>query len=814
MWRILILFTLIGVVLTGCMNGMYSSKLSIDKCENGVCEYREVNALDEFEELSTSMPVVVELGSEKKNKNKPEISAALWFFSLGVIPAFESSEITRDVTVRTPLGVQHGDYTIEAKLWLGWLPIFVPYPGWADQRVYGTDVKLPNATIENEVRNRLVRNLVSQFSKEEYAIYISPEQREKRKKEKILREEYASWEQSDDYVADVTMQVFDEKYRNGWRERAEKKRVLREEYASWKQSDDYVADVTMQVFDEKYRNGWRERAEKKRVLREEYASWKQSDDYVADVTMQVFDEKYRNGWRERAEKKREIRLAKEAEERAEEKRFAMRTDLYNTTVDKTLQQIKICYQKGRGYKNPFGGNEWKSAENKDWLSKWALPRLNLSEADALAGQALLSEFGTKYLPNAYANYEKKRDALIELQQIFNEQFSQPWTIKSTNPKWSAFNKVLERFVKARTEFFICHDELCHYWLLHRFGVLTEREFSEIDSKPLVVHLLPENVELAGYALLNGNKIESKISDFALKYAPESNMAYQKLSREFNEHNTLLADVVKQHIQMDDVRHSRVFAAAVFKRNDLVREMNALATQFEVWYTNHQVGEMTAEGVAKADAEMAKQMKPFIDLLPNYIKDWSLGPIIPDSELVTIPGRSYMMQRTEVTQLQWMAVMGNNPSGNKGPDLPVENVSWGDCQKFIERASEMDGYQYRLPTESEWEYACRAGSNTDWGMRVNGECGPLEVMGWFSENSDGKTHPVAFKEPNAWGLFDMHGNVWEWRQDKEDSSSDIIIRGGCYRSIASECSASFSHSLGSLCRFRSDDVGFRLAISQE
>ena len=545
MWRILILFTLIGVVLTGCMNGMYSSKLSVDMCENGVCDYREVNALDEFEELSISMPVVVELGSEKKNKNKPELSAALWFFSLGVIPAFESSEITRDVTVRTPLGVQHGDYTIEAKLWLGWLPIFVPYPGWADQRVYGTDVKLPNATIENEVRKRLVKNLVSQFSKEEYAVYISPEQREKRKKEKILREEYASW--------------------------------------------------------------------------------KQSDDYVADVTMQVFDEKYRNGWRERAEKKKEIRLAKEAEERAEEERLFMRTDLYNKIVNTTLQEIKECYQNNQVYVNPFGGKE-----NTDWLSKWASPRLNLSEADALAGQALLSEFGTKYLPNAYANYEKKRDALIELQQIFNEQFSQPWTIKSTNPKWSAFNRVLERFVKARTEFFICHDELCHYWLLHRFGVLTEREFSEIDSKPLAVHLLPENVELAGYALVNGNKIESKISDFALKYAPESNMAYQKLSREFNEHNTLLADVVKQHIQMDDVRHSRVLAAAFSKRNDIVREMNALATQFEVWYTNHQVGEMTAEGLAKADAKMAKKMKPFIDLLPNYIKDWSLGTIIPDT----------------------------------------------------------------------------------------------------------------------------------------------------------------------------------------
>jgi hypothetical protein len=289
------------------------------------------------------------------------------------------------------------------------------------------------------------------------------------------------------------------------------------------------------------------------------------------------------------------------------------------------------------------------------------------------------------------------------------------------------------------------------------------------------------------------------------------MAYQKLSREFTEHNALLVDVVKQHIQMDDVRYSRVLAAAVSKRNDIVREMNVLSHQFQVWYINHQVGEMTAEDVAKADAEMAKKMKPFIDLLPNYIKNWSLGPIIPDSELVTIPGTRCMMQRTEVTQLQWMAVMGNNPSGNKGPDLPVENESWIACQKFIENASEMDGRQYRLPTESEWEYACRAGSNTDWGERKNGECGPLEVMGWFSNNSDGKTHPVAFKEPNAWGLFDMHGNVVEWCQDS-DGDSSRVVRGGSSWHFEERCSVSSRDT--EYLNKRIISHGFRLAISQD
>jgi formylglycine-generating enzyme required for sulfatase activity len=121
---------------------------------------------------------------------------------------------------------------------------------------------------------------------------------------------------------------------------------------------------------------------------------------------------------------------------------------------------------------------------------------------------------------------------------------------------------------------------------------------------------------------------------------------------------------------------------------------------------------------------------------------------------------FEMSKYEVTQAQWEAVMGSNPSEFKGAKMPVENVSWYDAQEFIQRLNARDdGYVYRLPTEAEWEYACRAGNYV----------GKLDAMAWYDNNSDNTTHPVGTKQPNAWGLYDMHGNVFEWCQDWYDSN---------------------------------------------
>jgi formylglycine-generating enzyme required for sulfatase activity len=128
-------------------------------------------------------------------------------------------------------------------------------------------------------------------------------------------------------------------------------------------------------------------------------------------------------------------------------------------------------------------------------------------------------------------------------------------------------------------------------------------------------------------------------------------------------------------------------------------------------------------------------------------------------------KGYYLQATEVTQAQWRALMETNPSAVKGPDRPVEMVSWDDIQEFLRKLNAREkGSRYRLPTEAEWEYACRAGGQEPDRAPNLGE------VGWWGENSENSTHPVGQKKPNVWGLHDMRGNVWERVQGWEGAYS--------------------------------------------
>lgn len=195
-------------------------------------------------------------------------------------------------------------------------------------------------------------------------------------------------------------------------------------------------------------------------------------------------------------------------------------------------------------------------------------------------------------------------------------------------------------------------------------------------------------------------------------------------------------------------------------------------------------------------------------------------------------RGFFLQTTAVTQGQWKAVMGNNPSRffPKGDDHPVESVSWYDCQKFIERLNSSSEHIYRLPTEAEWEYACRAGKifSCSEGEIVELFCDhdpTLDAVGWYCGNSDRATHPAAQKKLNPWGLYDLHGNVLEWCQDwygaypstpQTDPTGPItgpgrVIRGGSWFSNAKSCRAAarFHWSPNA----KSDFIGFRLMREQ-
>jgi len=252
------------------------------------------------------------------------------------------------------------------------------------------------------------------------------------------------------------------------------------------------------------------------------------------------------------------------------------------------------------------------------------------------------------------------------------------------------------------------------------------------------------------------------------------------------------------------------------------------------------------GDSGAGSKQKSSSKPVVADLPNGVK-LELLPIKAGTFMMGSPGseadrdsdenlhqvtitKNYWLGKYLVTQAQWKAVMGsNNPSDFEGDNLPVENVSWNDAQEFIMKLNHMtegkrpDGYRYMLPTEAQWEYACRAGTITPFSFGETLD----EKQANFSGNIK-QTSPVGSYPPNAWGLYDMHGNVWEWCADWYDdypsvgssrfdqtgptSGSGRVSRGGSWLYIGRSCRSALR--LGFVPDGRGYDLGFRLALVAE
>ncbi len=229
-------------------------------------------------------------------------------------------------------------------------------------------------------------------------------------------------------------------------------------------------------------------------------------------------------------------------------------------------------------------------------------------------------------------------------------------------------------------------------------------------------------------------------------------------------------------------------------------------------------EETAKGKREA-AEKDRQKQALLKRLEPEMVLVKGGNFTREKQKVTLS--DFYIGKYPITQKQWQAIMGNNPSHFKGDDLPVENVSWVDCQAFIKRINEKTGKVYRLPTEAEWEFAARGrgGNQFEYSGSNN-----IDEVAWYWENSDSKTHPVGTKKANELGIHDMSGNVWEWCHDwyedygnthvtnpkGAETGSTRVDRGGGWYDYAHYCGVAYRACDSPT--FCCNSLGFRLGSS--
>ena len=203
-------------------------------------------------------------------------------------------------------------------------------------------------------------------------------------------------------------------------------------------------------------------------------------------------------------------------------------------------------------------------------------------------------------------------------------------------------------------------------------------------------------------------------------------------------------------------------------------------------------------------------KNLADILERYSK---LSVFLDGVKIEMIPvkgysGGNFYIGKYPVTQAQWEAVMGDNPSHFKGTNNPVEQVSLYDCNWFISKLNRIYGRKFRLPRESEWEFAARGGKNS--GSYIYSGSDILNDVGWYNSNSGQQSHPVGQKKPNELGIYDMTGNVWEWCEDFYESwESNRVFRGGSWLSEEPFCQV--DHRSYNSSYYKSHSLGFRLAM---
>ena len=464
-----------------------------------------------------------------------------------------------------------------------------------------------------------------------------------------------------------------------------------------------------------------------------------------------------------------------------------------------------------------------------------LHRSEMQNVDRTQAEGQLEAFGTLYMANAYAKYQETRARALELEQAVKENFPQGAASDPTGG--TMFRKANKNLVLAVAQMHRRRDELCFFLLFHQAGIFSEDVLAKYDSHPISIRLEPESSDWPEDTPKVDTTLSAEDATFSAKYLPETHAGYQRLCGLFEEGAQQYADLRQTALTLDAPRARYELMMLKTRLETILKALHGYQKDFYCLKLEHTFGEKTAENLGEIDQGNAVQIQKFERAMgvKAYIAQAATHLFVPlpggaKMEMVWCPPGTFMMgspenehyhesdetlhqvtltkgfwmAKTEVTQGQWKSVMEPPPSEHTVSDnLPVENVSWFNAQWFCEKAG------LQLPLEAEWEYACRAGSTGPYAGT-----GKIEEMGW----DDHKTHPVGQKAPNAWGLYDMHGNVQEWCADHyeydlgsgavtnplgPDYSSERVIRSG--RTSACRNSASPRHG-----KF----TGFRPIVRQE
>lgn len=471
-------------------------------------------------------------------------------------------------------------------------------------------------------------------------------------------------------------------------------------------------------------------------------------------------------------------------------------------------------------------------------------------SDQKKGEGMLEEFGMRFMPNAYDYYQKCREKALERIQIFHENFPNG---KASDADLKLFGKIKLALVKAVSECDRRHDELCHYYLLHKAGIVSETQLADVDSAKICIMLPPvKSILPTQYSPDSAIMLAESERTFASKYMPETLSAYDRLYDSLKSEENKLIELRKDALALDAARSYYAISLLESQSHGTHFLIKRLNKEIKEKMLMHSVEEITADDCARKDQELGSAAAKFEKTAGEktsrlFLMMWDSlclalarteAPLFfLKSDMVPIPGTNYAMCKYETTIALWKVVMGNDPSKwvqkySLGDNCPITSVSWDDVQKFLTTLNALpeikaSGLVYRLPTVDEWKDACLAGGTGNYMKLADGEEATddsLLDLAYFNDNSskmvrDGYhlfefhvPHAVGGKKPNFYGLHDMLGNVAEWVSSWRRGSlkAGRLFCGGHYNSSKDKFNVNSWRFLDSNDSNKSEDyVGFRL-----